>query len=120
MYKRNNFINHLLSKNYNINFTSANGENLLQIAVNYQNNEMINKLLESNINLNNINSDFGLNVLHQSIILDNFELFKKLLNKNIDINVADFYGNTPLHYILTDKRINYLTRWDKKDRLVRA
>ncbi len=108
MYKRNNFINHLLSKNYNINFTSSNGENLLQIAVNYQNNEIVNKLLESNINLNNINSDFGLNVLHQSIILDNFELFKKLLNKNIDINIADFYGNTPLHYILTDKRINYL------------
>ena len=53
---------------------------------------------------NNINSDFGLNVLHQSIIFDNFDLFKKLLQKNIDINMADFYGNTPLHYILTDKK----------------
>ena len=108
MYKRNNFINHLLDKNYNINFRSSNGENLLQIAVNYHNNEIINKLLDTNINLNNINLDFGLNVLHQSIILDNFDLFKKLLSKNIDINIADFYGNTPFHYILTDKRINYL------------
>ncbi len=116
MYKRNNFINYLLEKNYNINFTTATGENLLQVAVNYQNNEIVNKLLETNINLNNINSDFGLNVLHQSIILDNFELFKKLLAKNVSVNVPDFYGNTPLHYILTDKRLNYLpSLFDGKD-----
>jgi hypothetical protein len=108
MYKRNNFINYLIDNKYNINFTTSNGDNLLQIAVNYQNIEVINKLLDTNINLNNINYDLGINVLHQSIIFDNFEVFKKLLNKNIDINTSDFYGNTPLHYILIDKRINFL------------
>jgi ankyrin repeat protein len=107
-YKRNNMIDYLIKRNFNINFISHTGETLLQIAVNYQNNEIINKLLDTNININNINYDYGLNILHQSIILDNFDLFKKLLNKNIDINLPDFYGNSPLHYILIDKRLNFL------------
>jgi ankyrin repeat protein len=107
-YKRNIFLKHLIDEKYNINFTTNSGENLLQIAVNYQNIEIINLLLQTNINLNNINFDFGLNVFHQSIIFDNFDLFKNLLNKNIDFNVPDFYGNTAFHYIVIDKRINYL------------
>jgi len=107
-YKRNIFLKYLIDKKYNINFTSNSGENLLQIAVNYQNIEIINLLLQTNINLNNINFDFGLNVFHQSIIFDNFDLFKNLLNKDIDFNVPDFYGNTAFHYIVIDKRINYL------------
>ena len=107
-YKRNNMLEYLINKNLNINFTSASGETILQIAVNYQNNYISNLLLKTNINLNNVTNDFGLSVLHQSIILDNFDLFKKLLDKNIDFNLPDFYGNTPIHYILIDKRINYL------------
>jgi ankyrin repeat protein len=108
MYKRNNFINYLIDNNYNLNFLTSNGDTLLQIAINYQNIEIINKLLNTNINFNNINFDLGLNVLHQSIIFDNIDLFKKLLMKNIDINMTDFYGNTPLHYIMIDKRVNFL------------
>ncbi len=108
MYKRNQMIEYLISKKYNLNFTSGSGETLLQIAVNYQNNQIINKLLETNINLNNTTNDYGLSVLHQSIILDNFDLFKKLLEKPVDLNLPDFYGNTPIHYILSEKRIEYL------------
>ena len=108
MYKRNNFINYLIDNNYNLNFLNSNGDNLLQIAINYQNIDIVNKLLETNINFNNINFDLGINVLHQSIIFNNIDLFKKLLLKNIDINLSDFYGNTPLHYIMIDKRIDFL------------
>ena len=108
MYKRNNMLEYLIDKKYNINFTSGTGETLLQIAVNYQNNQLINKLIDSNINLNNTTNDYGLSVLHQSIILDNVNLFKKLLEKQIDLNLPDFYGNTPLHYIFSEKHINYL------------
>ena len=108
MYKRNEMLEHLLEKKYNVNFTSGTGETLLQIAVNYQNNQIINKLLNTPINLNNATNDYGLSVLHQSIILNNFDLFKKLLAKPVDINLADFYGNTPLHYILSEKRLEYL------------
>lgn len=108
MYKRNSMLEYLIDKKYNINFTSGLGETILQIAVNYQNNQIINKLIDSNINLNNTTNDYGLSVLHQSIILDNLDLFKKLLEKAVDLNLADFYGNTPIHYILSEKRINYL------------
>jgi len=110
LYKRNNIINYLLELNYNLNFKTSNGETLLQVATNYNNIDIINKLLDTSVNLNNTSFDLGLSVLHQSIILDNFDLFKKLLNKNINYNTPDFYGNTPLHYILIDKRIKYLEK----------
>jgi ankyrin repeat protein len=117
MYKRNNFLIYLIDNKYNINFTTSNGDNLLQISINYQNVEIINKLLETNINLNNINSDLGINVLHQSIIFNNLELFKKLLHRNLDINSSDFYGNTALHYILIEKRINFLDSFFKNQEI---
>jgi ankyrin repeat protein len=113
-YKRNNMIDYLIKNKFNLNFISHSGETLLQMAVNYQNNEVVNKLLDTNININNINSDYGLNILHQSIILDNFDLFKKLLNKDVDINLPDFYGNSPLHYILIDKRLHFLSLFFSK------
>lgn len=115
IYNRMEMFNYLLEKNYNINFINLNGENILQIAVNYQNKYITNKLLQYNINLNNVSFDYGISIFHQSIIQDNFELFNKLLEKNIDINLPDFYGNTPLHYILLDKRIKYLEPLFKKD-----
>lgn len=116
IYKRNAMIEYLLELNYSLNFTSSNGETLLQIATNCNNIFIINKLIDTNINLNNISSELGLSVLHQSIILDNFDLFKKLLNKNVNYNQPDFNGNTPLHYILIDKRITYLDKLlDKSD-----
>ena len=116
-YKRNIMIEYLLEKKYQINFTTQNGESLLQVAVNYQNEQIIDKLLECPINFNNTSSDFGLTVLHQSIILDNFELFKKLLDKNVDINYPDFYGNTPLHYIFIDGRFEYLELFFKNPKI---
>ena len=85
------------------------------MAINYRNRDIINRLLETTININNTNNDLGLTALHQSIILDNYELFIKLLNKNANINITDFYGNTPLHYILIDKKNNYLNSFFKKD-----
>lgn len=108
IYKRNEMFDYLLNLKYSLNFTSPNGETILQLATTYQNFKIINKLLETNINLNNASSDYGLTVFHQSIILDNFELFKKLINRNINYNQPDFYGNTPLHYILIDKRLDFL------------
>lgn len=114
IYKRNEMIEYLLELKYNLKFNSPNGETLLQIATTYNNIPIINKLLDSDINLNNLSSDFGLSVLHQSIIFNNFDLFNKLLNKNINYNIPDFYGNTPLHYILIDKRIKYLEKLIEK------
>jgi ankyrin repeat protein len=38
-YKRNNMIDYLIKNKFNLNFISHSGETLLQMAVNYQNNE---------------------------------------------------------------------------------
>jgi len=115
MYKRNEMLIYLINKNFSLNFTNQTGESLLQIAINYQNNIIIEKLLLTNIKINNISSDYGLSAFHQSIILDNFNLYKILLEKNkININLPDFYGNTPLHYIFTEKRLNYLDLFFKQ------
>jgi ankyrin repeat protein len=119
MYRRNIMLEYLIDKKYNINFTSGSGETLLQLAVNYQNEQMINKLLETNINLSNITYDYGLNILHQSIILGNIILFKKLLEKSININIPDFFGNTPLHYILSEKHLEYLSIFFSTDKNIK-
>ena len=108
IYKRNNILVYLIESKLNLNFTSLNGETLLQLAINYENTDIATKLLNSSINLNNRDTMFGLNALQQTIILDNFNLYKQLLNTTIDLNSSDFYGNTPLHYILIDKRLDYL------------
>ena len=108
IYKRNNILVYLIESKLNLNFISLNGETLLQLAINYENTDIATKLLNSSINLNNRDTMFGLNALQQTIILDNFNLYKQLLNTTIDLNSSDFYGNTPLHYILIDKRFDYL------------
>jgi ankyrin repeat protein len=113
-YNHDIMLKYLIDQKYNLNFTTSVGETLIQVATNYNNYKIIDLLLETNINLNNKTSDYGLTILHQSIILDNFNLFKKLLDKNLDINLPDFYGNTPLHYIISDKHIKYLALFIKK------
>ena len=108
MYNRLIILDYLLNNKKFIDFKTPNGETILQVAVNYQNQQIIMRLLNLDINLDNISNDFGLSIIHQTIILNNFELFKILLNKNINFNLSDFLGNTPIHYILIDNHINYL------------
>lgn len=110
VYKRYSMIDYLLNKNYDVNFVNNSGYNLLQLALTYQHQDIIDKLYESKqFNINNISNDYGITLFIQSIVLDNFELFKKIIvNKELDINLADFYGNSPLHYIIMEKRIDYL------------
>jgi ankyrin repeat protein len=87
MYNRPIILDYLLNNRKFIDFTTYNGENILQVATNYQ---ITNNLIDLKINLNNVTNDFGLAIIHQSIILNNFELFKKLLEKdNPQSNDAD-------------------------------
>ena len=111
IYKRNNMLDYLFEKKYRLNFLNNSGETLLQVAINYNNNYIIDKLLENRtqFSINNASSDYGLTALHQSIVYDNIELYKRLMDiPEIYYNLSDFFGNTPLHYIFLDKRINYI------------
>ena len=108
IYKRNIILDYLLNNLKNIKFNNKSGETLLQVAVNYNNISIIDKLLETKIDLDNQSLDYGLTLLHQSIIFNNYDLFIKLLNKQININLPDFYGNTALHFIISNNKINFL------------
>jgi ankyrin repeat protein len=121
MYKRDDILEHLLRspQKYRINFTNNNGETLLQVAITYNNINIAKQLIEINsINLNNTSSDYGLTALHQAIVLDNREIYLKLLDKNVKIDQPDFYGNTPLHYIFSEKRLDYVDDMFKNNRSI--
>jgi len=109
IYDRILFLNYLIDNNYNIFILSNNNETLLQTAIIYNNNNIINRLLKLDFNLNNQTSDYGLTILHQSILYNNYNLFIYLLSKNVNINIADFFGNTILHYIIIEKHFNFLS-----------
>ena len=116
IYKRYEMLEFMINKNYKINFKNNNGETLLQIATTYHSHKIINLLLNKDINYNNLSNDFGLDVIMQSIILGNYDLFIKLLDKDIDINLTDFYGNSPLHYTIIERKydfLDYLLNHDK-------
>ena len=126
--KSNNILmlEYLLNKYNNLNFTNSNGDTLvhtlidnisLNLITNYK--DIIDLLINKSINLNN-NNNIGITVLHQSILNNKYDIFNKLLNKNqININLSDFYGNTALHYIISDieKYMDYLNSLLKFDNI---
>jgi ankyrin repeat protein len=116
IWKRDKFIEYLIDKKYRLNFLTKNGETILQIAVIWNKENIINMILNSshNINLNNTTNDFGLTLLHHSILFDKLDLFNKLLELNVDMNLADFQGMTCLHYIFNEQRINFVEPFFKK------
>ena len=92
----------------NLNFLSKNNETILQIALNYQNIEMVKIFIEKNINLNNQEKEYGLSALHQSV-LNNFEsVTDTIINKGGNINIQDYYGNTSLMFAINDNFIEQI------------
>jgi ankyrin repeat protein len=111
-YNRTEIFDFLISKKYDMNFLTSNGDSILQQIILYNNIKMftsiIDNLLKYNININNINFDNGFNALHQSVIINNYDMFVKLIDNNININIQDFYGYSVFHYILLEGKFNFL------------
>ncbi len=117
-YKRTNLLLYLLEneikKNNNIdNFVNSKGESILRMALNNDNNKVFQYIINNNDFLKQIinikEHEYGLTVLHLIIGLDYYDIFVKLIdninNNNVDINLADNFGNTPLHYTIIDNRL---------------
>jgi ankyrin repeat protein len=60
----------------------------------------------------------GTSAIHQCIINNNINIFAKLLDTNININLQDFFGYTPLHYILVELKTS-LENNDNKIQLIK-
>jgi ankyrin repeat protein len=116
IWKRDKFIEYMIEKKYRLNFLTKNGETILQVAVIWNKENIINIILNSshNINLNNTTNDFGLTLLHHSILFDKIDLFNKLLELDVDMNLSDFQGMTCLHYIFNEQRTNFVEPFFKK------
>jgi ankyrin repeat protein len=114
-YKKSNILLFILEneiiENHNIShFLNSNGESILQSAINYNDMKVINYII-NNIQflkqiINNKEHEYGLTVLHQCIVLNYNDIINKLIKNGADINIADYLGNTPLHYSIIEK--NYM------------
>lgn len=115
-YNRNDIFKYLFKLEYNKNLTNISLKNLdniniLQQAIIFENNDIINFILEYQLPyefINNQDNEYGLTALHQSIILNNSNIFLKLIDKGGDLNITDYLGNTILHYILIEKNYDML------------
>ena len=101
-YNRNDFFIELINKVTELNVHTTNNENLLQYSISYDRFDLVPIILSKKIQINNQEQLNGLSALHQVIIKGQPDLVKPLINYGANINLQDFYGNTPLHYILYD------------------
>ncbi len=115
-YNSNLFIHILdseIKRNHDIkHFINNKGESVLQIALNYEINNIINYIINNKPFLkqiiNNASHEFGLTALHQAIIINNSPIKLIKEGENININKSDYMGNTALHYSIIEKRYDVL------------
>lgn len=105
---RDEMLKYFITKDYRMNTMSSKNETLLQVALYHQNEYAIKLLLDKNIDLNNQDNENGFTLLIQSVISNNLILFTELLNSNVNVNIQDFYGNTALHLIQSEKNYKFL------------
>lgn len=110
-YNRNEILEYLIENSISLNFVSSTGESFLQIAISFQNNYIINLILKKKCFVNNQEKEYGISALHQSLIQNNIKLSRILINIGADINLQDFYGNTPLIYIVNENNSNELIKF---------
>jgi ankyrin repeat protein len=98
----------LLINNFKLDFLSSNHETILQLALSYNNLDIINLILQKKINYNNQEKEYGLGAIHQSIIINNLAVTDKIIKNGGDINLQDYYGNTALMYAINEKLIDHI------------
>lgn len=115
IYKRTKIILFLIKNEIDNldNFIGGNNESILQTAINYENDIVINKVLNEekllNYIINNQESEYGLTALHQCVVLSKNNIAFELLKNNANYNISDFLGNTPQHYALIEDNFEYFT-----------
>ena len=98
----------LIDKFPNVNIKNYNGENLLQASIIYNNDEVINYILDNtNINLNNRTLEYGITALHQLIVFGKINQTKKLIDMGADITITDNLGNNLIHFSLSENNIQF-------------
>jgi ankyrin repeat protein len=86
----------------NINTRFETGETSLHIACNFQLEDIIELLIKNGIDVNIQDYDHEFTSLHYATNLNNKNIVKILLEHGANQNFQDIYGNTPLHYAITE------------------
>lgn len=102
---RTKLIIDLLKKYPNFNLKNEDGDTMIQAAITFSNFEIINYLLNTNINLDNQNKEYGNTALHQLTVNNYSELIKKFVEKGADITISDFLGNNLIHFSIMENNI---------------
>jgi len=108
-------------ENVNINTQNIIGETALHLACNYEDERIIDILINSNknINIDIMDNDEQITPLMYIVSLNNINITKKLLTKNPNLDIQNANGNTALHiaiiednYVIANMLINKMTNFN--------
>jgi len=88
--------------NVNYLIPEFNDKSLLMLAVEEDNLDMFNLFINDKYLFIDQFDNTGKNLLMNAILSNNIDIIEKLIAKEININAVDIYGNTSLHYALTE------------------
>jgi len=98
-------LKYLLEQGADVNAT--NGHTPLHIAVEYENLDMVQLLLNKNANINATNKD-GDTPLHIAVENENLDMIPLLLEKGANVNAENKDGYTPLHIADEDENLDMI------------
>lgn len=109
-YERTDLLIKLLDKYTNYNDILYDDENLLMTAISYENYEIINYLLNTDIDINYQVKENGFCALHQIVSINNTSYFNKILEKDPEINLYTFNGYSLFHLAIINRNIDILDK----------
>jgi ankyrin repeat protein len=107
-YNRIKFFIDILSNISELFINTNNNENLLQYAILFDKYDFIPYILKKKININNQDITNGLCALQQIIIKNKIDIVQLFINYGANINIQDYYGNTAVHYCISEENIEIL------------
>lgn len=119
VYKKNiDIVNLLIKTNININANTLTGETALHFACNFQHYDISKILLEKGADPNVLDYMHEISPIIYSVSLRNTKIFDLLLKYKADVNIQDYFGNTPLHYIIQEDDVELFDYIMNKNPLV--
>jgi ankyrin repeat protein len=108
-YERTDMLLYIIKNMENYNYKNFDGQTIIQMALGYENIEIVNFLIDKDIDLNNSDKEHGYCLLHLIVALNYIELFNNIIKKNININQVDFIGYNALHFSIKENNY-YITK----------
>ena len=100
--KRHDIIKFLVENNFNLNQSNDNNENLAHYIINYY--PSLNHLIPK-LDITKKENNFGLTPLHL-ICINQPNILDLVTIDSTNINSTDYYGNTPIFYLLIENHFD--------------